>query len=75
MSPLIETDDYMRPTTAAGILGVGRARVQQLMAAGILPAIQIDGHWYLHRGDVEARRDQMADLTPPRRKTRRRKKK
>jgi excisionase family DNA binding protein len=75
MSPLIETDDYMRPTTAANILGVGRARVQQLIAAGILPAIQIDGHWYLHRGDVEARRDQMADLTPPRRKTRRRKKK
>jgi excisionase family DNA binding protein len=53
--PRIRTEDYIRPTTAAGLLGVKRARVDQLIRAGLLPSVEIDGHRYLLRSAVEAR--------------------
>jgi excisionase family DNA binding protein len=55
MSPRINTADYIRPTTAARLLGVGRARVDQLITAGQLPAVEIDGVRFLPRAAVEAR--------------------
>ena len=51
----INTDDWIRPTTAATLLGVTRARVKQLIAAGLLPAVEIDGVWHVRRADVERR--------------------
>lgn len=51
----INTDEWIRPATAAAILGVGRARVKQLIAAGLLPAVDIDGVWHVRRADVERR--------------------
>jgi excisionase family DNA binding protein len=55
VSPRINTADYIRPTTAARLLGVGRARVDQLITAGQLPAVEIDGVRFLPRAAVEAR--------------------
>jgi len=55
MTARINTTDYIRPTTAATLLGVTRARVKQLIAAGILPAVEIDGVWHIRRADVERR--------------------
>lgn len=55
MTPRINTDDYVRPTTAARILGVGRARVDQLLNSGQLPSVEIDGVRFLPRKAVEAR--------------------
>jgi len=51
----INTDDWIRVGTAARLLGVGRARVQQLVKAGTLAGIQIDGIWHVRRADVERR--------------------
>ena len=51
----INPADYIRPTTAARLLGVGRARVKQLIAAGTLPAVEIDGVWHIRRAEVERR--------------------
>ena len=55
MTPRINTTDYVRPTTAARILGVGRARVDQLLNSGQLPSVEIDGVRFLPRRAVEAR--------------------
>lgn len=55
MAPRINTDDWIRIGTAAKALGVGRARVQQLVKAGTLPAIEIDGIWHVRRADVARR--------------------
>lgn len=55
MTPRINTEDWIRPATAAALLGVGRARVKQLIAAGLLPAIEIDGVWHVRRADVARR--------------------
>jgi hypothetical protein len=51
----INTTDYIRPTTAARILGVGRARVDQLLNSGQLPSVEIDGVRFLPRRAVEKR--------------------
>jgi len=51
----INTTDYVRPTTAARILGVGRARVDQLLNSGQLPSVEIDGVRFLPRKAVEKR--------------------
>jgi len=51
----INTTDYVRPTTAARILGVGRARVDQLLNSGQLPSVEIDGVRFLPRRAVEKR--------------------
>ena len=51
----INTADYIRPSTAARILGVGRARVDQLLNSGQLPSVEIDGVRFLPRKAVEAR--------------------
>ena len=66
MSPRIRTEDYIRPTTAARLLGVGRARVDQLITAGQLPAVEIDGVRFLPRKAVEERAAGMRKA-PPRR--------
>jgi hypothetical protein len=55
MTPRINTTDYVRPTTAARILGVGRARVDQLLNSGQLPSVEIDGVRFLPRKAVEKR--------------------
>ena len=55
MTTRINPADYIRPTTAARLLGVGRARVKQLIAAGTLPAVEIDGVWHIRRAEVERR--------------------
>jgi hypothetical protein len=55
VTPRINTTDYVRPTTAARILGVGRARVDQLLNSGQLPSVEIDGVRFLPRKAVEKR--------------------
>ena len=50
---IIDTADYVRPTTAARLAGLSRPRIHQLIQDGSLPAVQIDGHWYVHRRDVQ----------------------
>jgi hypothetical protein len=55
MTPRINTTEYVRPTTAARILGVGRARVDQLLNSGQLPSVEIDGVRFLPRKAVEKR--------------------
>jgi hypothetical protein len=55
--PRIRTEDYVRPTTAAKIAGVHRSRIDQLMTAGTLAYVEIDGHRFIRRHDVEAFRD------------------
>lgn len=54
MSPLIDTDRLIRPTTAAQLLGVTRDGVHKRIAAGTLAAVTIDGHLFLDRAAVEA---------------------
>ncbi len=54
MSPIIDTADYVRPTSAATILGVTRDCIHKRIAAGTLQAITIDGHLFLDRAAVEA---------------------
>jgi hypothetical protein len=56
MTPRINTADWIRLQTAAVVLGVTRARVKQLVVAGILPAISIDGIDHVRRSAVEERR-------------------
>jgi hypothetical protein len=55
VTPRINTTDYVRPTTAARILGVCRARVDQLLNSGQLPSVEIDGVRFLPRKAVEKR--------------------
>ena len=55
MAPRIHTDDFVRPATAAKLLGVSRGRVVQLMLAGRLPFVEIDGYRFIPRAAVEAR--------------------
>ena len=51
----INPDDYIRPTTAARLLGVHRSRVDQLLNSGQLPSVEIDGVRFLPRKAVEKR--------------------
>ena len=51
----INPDDYIRPTTAARLLGVHRSRIDQLLNSGQLPLVEIDGVRFLPRKAVEAR--------------------
>ena len=55
MTPRINTADYIRPTTAARLLGVHRSRVDQLLNSGQLPSVEIDGVRFLPRKAVEDR--------------------
>jgi len=48
----INTDDYVRPTTAATLAGVSRALAYRLVAAGTVPSVEIDGTVFVHRRDV-----------------------
>jgi hypothetical protein len=54
VSPIIDTADYVRPTSAATILGVTRDCIHKRIAAGTLQAVTIDGHLFLDRASVEA---------------------
>ena len=49
----INTDDYVRPTTAATLAGVSRALAYRLVAAGTVPSVEIDGTVFVHRRDVQ----------------------
>ena len=51
----INTADYIRPTTAARLLGVHRSRIDQLLTSGKLPSVEIDGVRFLPRKAVEKR--------------------
>ena len=55
MTARINPDDYIRPTTAARLLGVHRSRVDQLLNSGQLPSVLIDGVRFLPRKAVAAR--------------------
>ena len=55
MTPRINPDDYIRPTTAARLLGVHRSRIDQLLNSGQLPSVEIDGVRFLPRKAVQAR--------------------
>jgi hypothetical protein len=48
----INTNDYVRPTTAATLAGVSRALAYRLVKDGIVPSIEIDGTVFVHRRDV-----------------------
>jgi len=52
VTPRINTDDYIRPTTAATLAGVSRALAYRLIAAGTVPSVEIDGTVFVHRRDV-----------------------
>ena len=52
MTPRINPDDYIRPTTAATLANVSRALTYRLLAAGTVPSIEIDGVAFVHRSDV-----------------------
>lgn len=65
MSPRINTADWIRLGTAARLLGVTRARAQQLRKAGLLTAIEIDGIWHVRRADVERRAGTSPRRRPP----------
>jgi hypothetical protein len=60
MTPRINTADYVRPTTAARIAGVHRSRIDQLLVAGELESVEIDGHRFIRRRDAERLRDEVA---------------
>jgi hypothetical protein len=51
---LIDTTDYIRPTTAATIAAVNLARVKVLITQGRLRSATIDGHRFVLRADAEA---------------------
>ena len=63
MSPILDTDTLLSPSTVAARLGVHRSRIGQLIHAGQLPAVMIDGYWFVRAEDVEAR---LATLSRPR---------
>lgn len=66
MTPRINTEDYVRPTTAAQIAGVHRSRIDQLLTSGELASVEIDGHRFIRRKDAERLRDEVAARrTPP----------
>ena len=48
----INTDDYVRPTTAARIAGVSRALAYRMVKNGTVPSVEIDGTVFVHRSDV-----------------------
>ena len=52
MTPRINTDDYIRPATAATLAGVSRSLTYRLVKAGTVPSIEIDSVAFVHRADV-----------------------
>lgn len=48
----IDTDDYIRPSTAATLAGVSRALAYRLVARGTVPSVVIDTVVLVHRRDV-----------------------
>ena len=52
MTPRINTDDYIRPATAATLAGVSRALAYRLVKDGTVPSVKIDGTVFVHRSDV-----------------------
>ena len=56
MTPRINTADYVRPTTAARLIGISVQRVKQLLDEGRMPHVEIDGVRHVHTRDVERAR-------------------
>ena len=52
MTPRINTDDYIRPATAATLAGVSRALAYRMVKDGTIPSVDIDGTVFVHRRDV-----------------------
>ena len=48
----INTDDYIRPATAATLANVSRALAYRMVTAGTLPRVELDGTVFVHRRDV-----------------------
>ena len=46
------TDDYIRPATAATLAGVSRALAYRMVKDGTVPSVEIDGTVFVHRRDV-----------------------
>ena len=45
----INTDDYIRPATAATLAGVSRALAYRMVKDGTIPSVEIDGTVFVHR--------------------------
>lgn len=54
--PAEQRPTWITTDTAAQLLGIGDRGVRQAIKRGRLPARRIDGHWEIHRDDVEAYR-------------------
>jgi len=52
MTARINTDDYIRPTTAATLAGVSRSLAYRMVKDGTVPSVEIDGVVLIHRSDV-----------------------
>lgn len=65
MTPRINTADYVRPTTAARAVGLSVQRIKQLLDAGALAHVEIDGHRYVHRRDVDRLAGEVARRRDP----------
>lgn len=52
MTTRINTDDLIRPATAAKLANVSRALAYRMVKDGIVPSIEIDGTVFVHRRDV-----------------------
>jgi len=48
----VNTDDLIRPSTAATLAGVSRALAYRLVQNGTVPSVEIDGTVFVHRRDV-----------------------
>ena len=73
----INTDDYIRPATAATLAGVSRALAYRMVKDGTVPSVKIDGVVLVHRRDVAMivatpgmGRPRKEPETPPRRDAR-----
>ena len=73
----INTDDYIRPATAATLAGVSRALAYRMLKDGTVPSVEIDGVVLVHRRDVRRivatpgmGRPKKKPETPPRRDAR-----
>lgn len=60
MTPRINTADYVRPMTAARLAGLSVQRIKQLLDAGRLAHVEIDGVRHVLRADAERLRAERA---------------
>lgn len=61
----IDPTKYVRPTTAARIIGCHRSRIDQLLTAGELPFVTIDGVRFILRTAAQKRANTRQEQEPP----------